>query len=257
MAELFGKETGVARGRGGSMHLFDPDTHFMGGYGIVGGQIPLAVGAAFALDYQERPGVVLCQMGDATTNIGAWHESLNLAKLHQLPVLFVIINNGYGMGTTVAEGAAEPDLYKRGCAFRIHGERVDGRDVLAVRDVTRRLRDRAEREREPAILEAVSFRFRGHSVIDADRYRDPEEVKRGRAEDPIAQFAATLTEAGIVDDAWLKDMAGQVDREIQEAIDFADAGPDPQLDDLFEYMYATQTPNLPGADEARALAQRS
>ncbi|MGD9890906.1 MAG: pyruvate dehydrogenase (acetyl-transferring) E1 component subunit alpha [Dehalococcoidia bacterium] len=257
MAELFGKETGVARGRGGSMHLFDPDTHFMGGYGIVGGQIPLAVGAAFALAYQERPGVVLCQMGDATTNIGAWHESLNLAKLHRLPVLFVIINNGYGMGTTVAEGAAEPDLYKRGCAFRIHGERVDGRDVLAVRDATHRLRDRAEREREPAILEAVSFRFRGHSVIDADRYRDPEEVKQGRAEDPIAQFAATLTEAGVVDDAWLKDMAAQVDREIQEAIDFADAGPDPQLDDLFEYMHATPVPNTPGADDARALAPRT
>src|SRR5581483_9947906 len=99
MAELFGKETGVSRGRGGSMHLFDADTHFMGGYAIVGGQIPLAVGAAFALAYQERPGIVLCQMGDATTNIGAWHESLNLAKLYRLPVLFLVINNGYGMGT--------------------------------------------------------------------------------------------------------------------------------------------------------------
>ena len=254
MAELFGKESGVARGRGGSMHLFDPDTHFMGGYGIVGGQIPLAVGAAFALAYQERPGIVLCQMGDATTNIGAWHESLNLAKLHQLPVLFFIVNNGYGMGTSVAEGAAEPDLYQRGCAYRIHGERIDGRDVLAVRDAARRLRDRAERDREPAILEAVSFRFRGHSVIDSDRYRDPEEVKRGRAEDPIAQFAATLTEAGIVDDAWLKETAARVDREVQEAIDFADAGPDPSLEDLFEYMYATPVPNTPGAEDARALA---
>src|SRR5215207_5877755 len=210
MAELFGKENGVAHGRGGSMHLFDPETHFMGGYGIVGGQIPLAVGAAYALSYQERPGIVLCQMGDATTNIGAWHESLNLAKIHQLPVIFLIINNGYGMGTAVAEGAAEPDLYKRGCAYRIHGERVDGRDVLAVRDAVRRLRDRAEREREPAILEAVSFRFRGHSVIDADRYRDPEEVKRGRAEDPIVQFAAKLTGAEIVDEAWLKETAERV-----------------------------------------------
>ena len=257
MAELFGKESGVARGRGGSMHLFDPDTHFMGGYGIVGGQIPLAVGAAFALAYQEQPGIVLCQMGDATTNIGAWHESLNLAKLHQLPVLFFIVNNGYGMGTSVAEGAAEPDLYQRGCAYRIHGERIDGRDVLAVRDAARRLRDRAERDREPAILEAVSFRFRGHSVIDADRYRNPEEVKRGRAEDPIARFAATLTDAGIVDDAWLKERAARVDREDQEAIDFADASPDPQVEELFAYMYATPVPNTPGAEDARALAQQA
>ena len=254
MAELFGKETGVARGRGGSMHLFDAEAHFMGGYGIVGGQIPLAVGAAYALAYQERPGIVLCQMGDATTNIGAWHESLNLAKLYQLPVLFFNVNNGYGMGTAVEEGAAEPDLYKRGCAYRIHGERVDGRDVLAVRDAVRRLRDRAEREREPAILEAVSFRFRGHSVIDSDRYRDPDEVKRGRAEDPIALFATTLTEAGVVDDAWLTETATRVEREVQEAIAFADASPDPKLEDLFTYMYATPVPNTPGAEDARALA---
>jgi pyruvate dehydrogenase E1 component alpha subunit len=252
MAELFGKETGVARGRGGSMHLFDAAARFMGGYGIVGGQIPLAVGAAFALDYQGRPGVVVCQMGDATTNIGAWHESLNLAKLHRLPVLFLIVNNGYGMGTTVAEGAAEPDLYKRGCAFRIHGERVDGRDVLAVRDAVRRLRDRAEREREPAILEAESFRFRGHSVIDADRYRDPEEVKRGRAEDPITRFAATLTGAEIVDEAWLKETAERVERAVQEAIAFADQSPDPPAEGLFDFMYATPAPNTPGPTEARA-----
>ena len=257
MAELFGKETGVARGRGGSMHLFDPDTHFMGGYGIVGGQIPLAVGAAFALAYQERPGIVLCQMGDATTNIGAWHESLNLAKLYRLPVLFFIVNNGYGMGTSVAEGAAEPDLYKRGCAYRIHGERVDGRDVLAIRDAARRLRDRAERERDPAILEAVSFRFRGHSVIDSDRYRDPEEVKQGRAADPIAASATILTKARAADDAWLKDTADRVEREIQEAIEFAEAGPDPGLEDLFTYLYATPVPNAPGGEDARALGREA
>ena len=236
------------------MHLFDPGTNFMWGYGIVGGQIPLAVGAAYSLAYQERPGIVVCQMGDATTNIGAWHESLNLAKLYQLPVVFLIVNNGYGMGTAVSEGAAEPDLYKRGCAYRIHGERVDGRDVLAVRDAVRRLRDRAEREREPAILEAVSFRFRGHSVIDSDRYRDPEEVKRGRAEDPITAFAAALTESGIVDEAWLKETAARVEREVQVAIDFADAAPDPELEDLFTYMYATPVPNTPGGEDARALA---
>src|SRR5256714_2638150 len=153
MAELFGKETGVSKGRGGSMHLFDAEKHFMGGYAIVGGQLPLATGAAYALKYQGKPGVVLCQMGDATTNIGAWHESLNLAALWKLPAIFFIVNNGYGMGTTVDEGSAEPELWKKGSAFRMHGERVDGTDVLAVRNATRRLRQQAERKRGPAVQE--------------------------------------------------------------------------------------------------------
>src|SRR5262245_60087691 len=224
MAELFGRETGVSGGRGGSMHLFDAAKGFMGGYAIVGGQVPLAVGAAYALKYQDRPGVVVCQLGDATTNIGAWYESLNLAKLYQLPVIFFIVNNGYGMGTSVAEGSSEPDLYKKGCAFRIHGEQVDGTDVLAVRDTTQRLRQRAADEGEPAIMDVLSFRFRGHSVIDPDRYRNQEEVKRERARlDPIVLFAHKLTEAGIVDDAWLKETASQVDREVQEAIEIGRA----------------------------------
>jgi pyruvate dehydrogenase E1 component alpha subunit len=257
MAELFGKETGVSKGRGGSMHLFDADTHFMGGYAIVGGQLPLATGAAYALKYQGKDGVVICQMGDATTNIGAWHESLNLAALWKLPVVYFIVNNGYGMGTTVEEGSAEPDLYKRGCAFRMHGERVDGRDVLAVRDAARRLRDRAEKDKEPAILEAISFRFRGHSVIDADRYRDPEEVKKGRSEDPIPMFAKQLLDAGVVDDAWLKEIDAQVKREVQAAIDFADKSPDPKIEDLFDYMYATPVPNTPGREEALEIARNA
>jgi pyruvate dehydrogenase E1 component alpha subunit len=196
-------------------------------------------------------------MGDATTNIGAWHESLNLAKIYQLPVIYFIVNNGYGMGTTVEEGAAEPDLYKRGCAFRIHGERVDGRDILAVRDAVRRLRQRAEQEHEPAILEVVSFRFRGHSVIDADRYRNPEEVKQGRAADPVLMFAKELVDAGMVDDAWLKETASRVEREVAEAIDFAEKSSDPKIEDLFEYMYATPVPNTPGRDEALAIAQQA
>ena len=257
MAELFGKETGVSRGRGGSMHLFDAEKHFMGGYAIVGGQLPLATGAAYALKYQEKDGVVVCQMGDATTNIGAWHESLNLAALWKLPVIYFIVNNGYGMGTTVDEGAAEPELYKRGAAFRMHGERVDGRDVLAVRDAALRLRERAQNEKEPAILEAVSFRFRGHSVIDADRYRDPEEVKQGRAQDPISLFAHQITEAGVVDDAWLKATTERVEKEVQEAIDFAEKSPNPKIEDLFDYMYASPVPNTPGREEAAAIAQQA
>jgi pyruvate dehydrogenase E1 component alpha subunit len=257
MAELFGRETGVSGGRGGSMHLFDAEKHFMGGYAIVGGQLPLATGAAYALKYQGKPGIVLCQMGDATTNIGAWHESLNLAALWKLPALFFIVNNGYGMGTTVDEGSAEPDLWKKGAAFRMHGERVDGTNVLAVRDATRRLRQQAEQNGEPAIMDVVSFRFRGHSVIDADRYRDPEEVKRERArQDPVLLFANQLTDAGIVDDGWLKETADRVKREVQEAIDFAEKSPDPKIEDLFDFMYATPVPNTPGREEAAAIAQQ-
>lgn len=258
MAELFGKQTGVARGRGGSMHLFSYERHFMGGYAIVGGQIPLAVGAAYALRYQGRPGVVVAQMGDGATNIGAFYESLNLAKLWKCPVLFFIVNNGYGMGTSVEMGSSEPDLWKKGASFRIYGERVDGVDVLAVRDAVRRLRERAEREGEPAILDVVSFRFRGHSVIDADRYRDPEFVRAGRvAHDPIRKFAALLLDQGIVDEAWLKAIAEQVEREIQEAIDFANASPDPPFEDLFEHIYATPVPHIPGRAEALEAARIS
>lgn len=251
MAELFGKETGVARGRGGSMHLFSREHNFMGGYAIVGGQVPLAVGAAYALRYQGKPGVVVAQMGDGTTNIGAFYESLNLAKLWRCPVLFFIINNGYGMGTSVEMGSSEPDLWKKGASFRVHGERIDGTDVLTVRDSVRRLRERAESEGEPAILDVVSFRFRGHSVIDADRYRDPEKVRAGREHhDPVRNFATLLLDHEIVDEVWLNVTAERVEREVQEAIDFANASPDPRFEDLYENMYATPVPNTPGREDA-------
>jgi pyruvate dehydrogenase E1 component alpha subunit len=251
MAELFGKETGVSGGRGGSMHLFDAEKHFMGGYAIVGGQVPLAVGAAYALKYQERPGVVVAQMGDGTTNIGAFYESLNLAKLWQLPVLFFIVNNGYGMGTSVEMGSSEPDLWKKGASFRIHGEQVDGTDVLAVRDAVRRLREKAEKEGEPAILDVVSFRFRGHSVIDADRYRDADNVRAGREKfDPVRNFATQLLDSDIVDDAWLKAAVERVEKEVQEAIDFANNSPEPKFEDMYVNMYATPVPNIPGPEDA-------
>ena len=180
MAELFGKETGVSKGRGGSMHLFDSEKHFMGGYAIVGGQLPLATGAAYALKYQGKPGVVLCQMGDATTNIGAWHESLNLAALWKLPLVYVIVNNGYGMGTSVAAGSAIPDLYKKACAYGMPGIEVDGNDVVAVRDATREACDRARTDKAPSLLDIKSFRLKGHSVVDPDRYRKDDYLQQIR-----------------------------------------------------------------------------
>ena len=177
MAELFGKATGVSGGWGGSMHLFDSDTGLLGGYGIVGGQIPPATGAALALAYRGEPGpdaeAVMCLLGDGTTNIGAFHESLNLAALWRLPIVYVIINNRLGMGTPVERAAAEPDLWKRGCSYRIPGERVDGDDVLAVRDAAREALRRARAERQPGLLEAVSYRLRGHSVVEPGRVPVP------------------------------------------------------------------------------------
>lgn len=239
MAELFGKETGVSRGRGGSMHLIDPDAHFMGGYGIVGGQLPLATGAAFALKYRQQEGVVVCQMGDGTTNIGAWHESLNIAKLYHLPIIFLIVNNGYGMGSRPESTSAEPDLYKKGCAYRIHGERVDGRDVFAMHEATKRLRERAIAEGEPAIIEAISYRFKGHSVVDPARYRPEEEVERERADDPIERFAELLRERELADTAWFEQVQQQVEQTVADAITFANESPDPRVEDLYGYTYAT------------------
>jgi pyruvate dehydrogenase E1 component alpha subunit len=166
MAELFGRATGVSRGRGGSMHLFDANARLLGGYAIVGGQIPLATGAAHAIRYRGGDEIVMCQLGDGTVNIGAFHECLNMAQLWTLPIVYVVVNNLTGMGTKVEAASAEPELYRRACAYRMASERVDGNDVVAVRDAARRAAERARAESQPTLLEAVSFRLRGHSVVD-------------------------------------------------------------------------------------------
>jgi pyruvate dehydrogenase E1 component alpha subunit len=244
MAELFGKETGVSRGRGGSMHLFDAETNFLGGYAIVGGQLPLATGAGFAIAHRKQDGVVLAQMGDATTNIGAFHESLNLAALWKLPVIFMIVNNNYGMGTTVERASAEPDLYKKACAYRMRSERVDGNDVLAVRDAMGRAVEVARTRKEPTLLDVVSFRWRGHSVVDPDRYRARDLVEKGRAQDPIAAYAARLKEAGLIDDAGLERIEAEVGAVVEESVRFADESPDPRPRDLYMFDYATEVANI-------------
>ncbi|HYK85504.1 MAG TPA: pyruvate dehydrogenase (acetyl-transferring) E1 component subunit alpha [Ktedonobacteraceae bacterium] len=238
MAELFGKETGCSRGRGGSMHLFDVNRHFMGGYAIVGGQIPLATGAAFAIAYRGSHEVVACQMGDGTTNGGPFHESLNLAKIYHLPIIYFVVNNLYGMGLKVEKGSAVGELYRKACAYDMRSERVDGNDVLAVRDAVRAAAQYAREEHEPFLLEAVSFRFRGHSVVDPDRYRDEAEVKAGRANDPIGAFAARLTQAGLIDEQGLHELEEKAQQEVDEAVKYAEESPDPALDGLFDYIYA-------------------
>jgi pyruvate dehydrogenase E1 component alpha subunit len=245
MAELFGKATGVSRGRGGSMHLFDVGARLLGGYAIVGGQIPLATGAAQAIAYRDGDEVVMCQMGDGTVNTGAFHECLNMAQLWKLPIVFVIVNNLTGMGTKVEAASAEPELYKRACAYKMASERVDGNDLLAVREATRRAVDRARNERLPTLLESVSFRMRGHSVVDPARYRSKEEVEQGRAKDPVVAFRARLIQTGTLDEAAVAELEAEVEREVQQAIDFADASPDPDVGELFDDVYASPVANAP------------
>lgn len=249
MAELFGKTTGVSGGRGGSMHLFDARRRLLGGYGIVGGQIPPATGAALALTYRGEPGpdaeAVMCLLGDGTTNIGAFHESLNLAALWRLPIVYVIVNNGLGMGTPVEQAAAEPDLYKRGCSYRIPGERVDGDDVLAVRQAARAALTRARVDRQPGLLEAVSHRLRGHSVVDPAKYRSKEETDRLRELDPVPAFRSRLLAAGVLDEDAARRIDERAEEQVDAAVAFAEDSPDPQPGQLFAHAYATPVPNSP------------
>jgi pyruvate dehydrogenase E1 component alpha subunit len=225
------------------MHLFDPGIRLLGGYGIVGGQIPPATGAAFALAYRGGPGpdspAVMCLLGDATTNIGAFHESLNLAALWRLPIVYVIVNNQLGMGTTVEAAAAEPELWKRGCSYRIPGKRVDGNDVLAVRDAARAALEQARGERQPMLLEMVSYWLRGHSVVDPAKYRTAEDAERLRREDPLPAFRARLVAGGILDEQSAAAIDAEADKAVTAAVDYADASPAPEVGSLFDYVYAT------------------
>lgn len=237
MAELFGREGGSAHGRGGSMHLLDASRGYLGGWGIVAGQLPLAVGAAMAIAYRDTPNVVLCELGDGAVNMGAWHESLNLAAIWDLPVVFLVLNNQYGMGTSVAQASAEPELFKRAAAFRMHGERVDGQDVEAVVEAAGRLLRRAREERRPAVLEALTYRYRGHSVADAGTaYRTDEEIEAWKARDPLGLFAARLRERRVAT-ATLSAIEARVASRVEAAVAAAEASPEPPADELALHVY--------------------
>jgi len=238
MAELFGKVTGVAHGRGGSMHLLDVERRFYGGWGIVGAHLPIATGAALALDYRSEPNAVLCQFGDGAMATGAFHEAVNLAALWRLPIVYQSINNQYGMGTSVEQSSAEPELWKRAAAYRLHGERVDGNDVLAVREATSRLLEQARAERRPALLETVTYRYRGHSVADAGKaYRSREEIDSWRERDPITRFGLLITERKLVSAEDLDEVWQEVAAEVKDAIDAALAASPPGRETLYEHLY--------------------
>jgi pyruvate dehydrogenase E1 component alpha subunit len=238
MAELFGKVTGVAHGRGGSMHLLDVPRRFFGGWGIVGAHLPIAVGAALALRYRDQRHAVLCQFGDGAVETGAFHEALNLAGVWDLPIVFQVINNQYGMGTSVNQSSAEPDLWKRAAGYRMHGERVDGNDVLAVREAAARLLAEAREQRRPALLETVTYRYRGHSVADAGKvYRTAEEIESWRRRDPITRFGLLCTEQGLIDAEQIERIWTDVAAEVKDAINEALEAAFPDVDTLYEHVY--------------------
>lgn len=249
MAELYGKSDGVSKGWGGSMHMFDVASRFMGGYGIVGGQVPLATGVALAVQYRGGSEAVICLMGDGTTNIGAFHESLNIAALSGLPIVYIVVNNGLGMGTTVEQSSAEPDLYKRASAYRMASARVDGNDPEAVFDAATTALESA-RSGKPFLLETVSGRLKGHSVVDPARYRSQEEVNAVRAADPVKSYATRLKEQQLLTDADIDSINAEASAAVKAATDFADTSPFPDVSTLFDYTYATAVPNdsrrLPG-----------
>src|SRR4051812_15401370 len=198
MAELFGKATGCSKGRGGSMHLFDMERRFMGGYGIVGGSLPLSAGLALACDYRETQDAVLSMMGDGATNQGTFGETMNLAALWKLPVVFLVINNQFGMGTALERHSAVTDLSKKAEGFGVPGMRCDGMDVLDVHAVVGEGIEKARKDRQPQLIEAVTYRYRGHSMADPEEYRTKEEVEEWRRLDPIAAFSRRLIDEDVL-----------------------------------------------------------
>ena len=237
MAELFGKATGTSRGKGGSMHLFDASKGFLGGYAIVGGMMPIAVGLGLASKYREEGRVCLCIFGDGAVNQGEFHESFNLASLWKLPVVFLLENNGYGMGTKTERVHAGLAIAHLADAFSIPSEQVDGMDLMAVREAAGRAIQRARSGEGPFFLEVMTYRFRGHSMADPMRYRDSEEVERWKRKDPLMLFRRRLEGDGRFPEATLQEIERSVEQEVDEAVDFAEDSPSLPLEALYEDVY--------------------
>ena len=247
MAELYGKVTGCSKGKGGSMHMFDRETNFLGGHGIVGGQIPLATGTAFASKYQGTDKVTLCFFGEAAVNQGAFHESLNMAQLWKLPCIYICENNQYGMGTSLQRAMSLRDIAQKACAYEMASEFVDGMDVLAVRDATLRAVDRARKDYLPTLLEIRTYRFMGHSMSDPGKYRTRAEIEKYQERDPIRLFSASLKEEKVVDDKLLEQIDKEVLEVVAQSLKFAEESPLPPPEDLYTDIYAN--PITPGRDK--------
>ncbi|HVB38376.1 MAG TPA: thiamine pyrophosphate-dependent enzyme [Vicinamibacterales bacterium] len=237
MAEMFGKAEGCCRGRGGSMHLFDAALRFYGGSAIVGGGLPLAVGLALADKLQHKARVTACFFGDGAVAEGEFHEAMNLASLWKLPVLFLCENNLYAMGTRIERAQAQTDLARKASAYAMPGETVDGMDVEAVEAVVRRAAEYVRRGEGPTFVECRTYRFRAHSMFDAELYRDKREVEEWKTRDPIATFVGRLQQAGQLTDADRAGLERAVEREIDEAVRFAEAGTWEPVEDLTRDVY--------------------
>lgn len=237
MAELMGKATGVSKGRGGSMHLADVPRRFWGGYGIVGGHVPLGTGIALAEQYQGTDAVVLCYMGDGSTNIGYFHESLNMAGVWDLPIIYVVENNQYGMGTSVERASAAPDMVTKAMGYGMKGVKVNGMDAVAVYEATVKAIAAIHAGEGPQFLEIITYRFEGHSMGDPLRYRTKDEVEKWRDDDPIGILERRLLgEAGATRDD-LEEIDRDVDETLAAAVQFAEQSPFPELDTLFDHIY--------------------
>jgi len=237
MQDIFGKDTGMCHGLGGSMHLFDQNLRFMGGYAIVGGGIPIAAGLGLSIKCKDEDVICACFFGDGAVNQGAFHESLNLAKLWNLPVLFICENNLYAMGTDVARASAVTEISKRAEAYNIPGEAANGMDILEVKEVTAKAAKKVRKGEGPYLLEFKTYRYRAHSMADPDRYRTLEEEEVWKERDPIETFARYLIETGIFEPDELKEIKESVDIEIQDAVKFADESPNTNNELLTEFIY--------------------
>ena len=238
MAELYGKATGCSRGKGGSMHLFDAEVNFLGGHAIVGGQIPLSTGVAFASKYKETGQVTVCFFGEAAVNQGAFHESLNMAQLWKLPCIYICENNKYGMGTSLERAMSLHNISEKACAYELASELVDGMDVLAMRHATERAVKLAREQSAPTLIEARTYRFMGHSMSDPGKYRTRAEIEKYQERDPIKLFTATLIENDILTDKAIEEFEAEIKEEVEHAARFAEESPEPEPEELYTNVYA-------------------
>lgn len=239
MAELFGKETGTTHGRGGSMHLVHPERNFWGGYAIVGGHLPIATGIGLALKYQKQDAVAVAIFGDGSTNAGAFHEAMNMAAVWKLPVVFLCENNLYGMGTAVEYVSAVPQMSTKAKAYDMKAEIVDGQDVIAMYEAMQRAVEHCKSGEGPYFLEAMTYRFRGHSMADPEAYRDKEEVDEFRHRDPITLFRDQLVEQELARPADFDQIHEAVEAVVEEAVTFADESDFPDPSTLHDHIFAS------------------
>jgi pyruvate dehydrogenase E1 component alpha subunit len=247
MAELFGKETGCSKGRGGSMHIFDAEHHFMGGYALVGGPFPLAAGMAKAIKMKGGDEISICFLGDAANNQGTFHESLNMAKVWNLPVLYVCENNLYGIGTRIDRSTAVIDQYKRVSGYDIPAAQADGQDIEKVYEAAKIAVDHVRSGKGPYFLELMTYRYRGHSMSDSNAYRAKDEERMWSGRDPIVLLRDQLIEAGVITKDDYKAMDTEVLEEIEnDIIPFAESSPEPKVSELEKYVFAENDPYVRG-----------